>query len=99
MNGCKIDFCFSNSCRICFQVYDRLLPLGICVSHSVTNTVLHQIGGHFDGQLIEAVKEGRKFRIVGDNINFNVDTSHLKNIGNGKKTHGALVWSIILLFS
>ena len=85
MNGCKIEFCFSNSCRICFQVYDRLQPLGICVSHSVTNTVLHQIGGHFDGQLIEAVKEGRKFRIVGDNINFNVDTSHLKNIGNGKK--------------
>ena len=68
-----------------FQVFDRLQPLGICVSHSVASNVLGQIGGHFDAQLIDAVKAGKRFRIIGDNINFHVDTSHLRNSSKKEK--------------
>lgn len=29
-----------------------------------------QIGGRFNSQLINAVQEGWKFRLIGDNVNF-----------------------------
>lgn len=53
-----------------FKVYDRLQPLGITTFHCVMLRTQKQIGGHFNSQLINAVQEGWKFRLIGDNVNF-----------------------------
>lgn len=37
--------------------------------------VQNQIGGKFNGELIDAVRSGMRFRIVGDNVNFKVRVS------------------------
>lgn len=47
-----------------FKVYDRLQPLGITTSHCVMLRAQKQIGGHFNTQLVNAVQEGQKFRII-----------------------------------
>lgn len=54
------------------------------VSHATLNKVQEQIGGHFNEQLIQAVTEGKRFRIVGDNVNFMVAASHQRK---GNSTH------------
>ncbi|KAH3893353.1 hypothetical protein DPMN_017500 [Dreissena polymorpha] len=37
---------------------------------------MDQISGHFNNELIDAIASGKKFRIVGDNINFHVGLTH-----------------------
>lgn len=58
--------------------------MGVTVSHATLNKVQEQIGGHFNEQLIQAVTEGKRFRIVGDNVNFMVAASHQRK---GNSTH------------
>lgn len=48
------------------------------------NKLQEQIGGHFNEELIQAVKDGKRFRIVGDNVNFMVTASHQRK---GNSTH------------
>ncbi|KAH3771970.1 hypothetical protein DPMN_173301 [Dreissena polymorpha] len=44
---------------------------------------MDQISGHFNNELIDAIASGKKFRIVGDNINFHVGLTHeRKSRGN-----------------
>lgn len=50
--------------------------MGVTVSHSVLLKVQKHIGGHFNQELIDAVKEGKRFRLVGDNVNFQLTASH-----------------------
>lgn len=65
-------------------MYDRLQTLGITVSHTTKNKVQDHIGGHFNEELIQAVTNGKRFRIVGDNVNFMVTASHQRK---GNTTH------------
>ncbi|WAR07883.1 hypothetical protein MAR_017841, partial [Mya arenaria] len=61
-------------------VYDRLQPLGISLSHS---GMLETI---FNTELINSIQEGKKFRIVGDNINFNIGVTNERK-STGKTGH------------
>jgi hypothetical protein len=47
----------------------------VTVSHATLNKVQEQIGGHFNEQLVQAVTEGKRIRIVGDNVNSMVSAS------------------------
>jgi hypothetical protein len=58
------------------QVYDRLQPLGVLLSHAGMLETMSAISGTFSSKLVSSVQEGRKFRIVGDNINFGVGVAH-----------------------
>lgn len=52
------------------QIFDRLNPLGVCVSYGTSLAVLNVIGNNYESQLREALEQGKKFRIVADNINW-----------------------------
>ena len=55
-----------------FQVYDRLQAVGVCLSYDRTVDVMNMVGGHFNCQIIDIVKNKSRFRLVGDNINWSV---------------------------
>ena len=62
--------------NLCDQkVFDRLQPLGVTMSYSTNNSLLDMIGGHFDSKVVEAVAQHRRFRLIGDNINWKTDPS------------------------
>ncbi|XP_052809488.1 uncharacterized protein LOC128237953 [Mya arenaria] len=68
------------------KVYDRLQPLGITLSHSGLLSTMDTISGHFKTELIDAIKERKQFRIVGDNINFQLGVAHARK-SSGKIRH------------
>lgn len=45
------------------------------MSYSTVLKDQNQIGGKFNGELIDAVRSGMRFRIVGDNVNFKIRVS------------------------
>ena len=55
---------------IILQVYDRLQKQGLCLGYEGSLYVLGAIGGKFNETLIDLIKAERRFRIVGDNINW-----------------------------
>ena len=57
-------------------MYDRLNRLGVSSSYSVALRTINQLGQRYPKILAEALKEGRYIRLVGDNLNFSVGTSH-----------------------
>ena len=59
-----------------FQVYDRLNRLGVSTSYTVALTTINQLGKRYPDLLVEGIKEGKYIRLVGDNVNFSVGTSH-----------------------
>ena len=61
-----------NLIAIEFQVYDRLQAVGVCLSYDRTVDVMNMVGGHFNCQIIDIVKNKSRFRLVGDNINWSV---------------------------
>ncbi|WAR13400.1 hypothetical protein MAR_027580 [Mya arenaria] len=68
------------------KVYDRLQPLGISLSHSGMLETMSAISGRFNTELINSIQEGKKFRIVGDNINFNIGVTNERK-STGKTGH------------
>lgn len=46
---------------------------------------MSSISGSFNEELINAVLEGKRFRIVGDNVNFHIDVAQERSVG--KKAH------------
>lgn len=63
----------NNEIRIfSLHVFDRLQKQGICLSYDGGLYVLEMIGGKFNDSVIDLVKEKRRFRIIGDNINWTV---------------------------
>ncbi|XP_053388326.1 uncharacterized protein LOC128551481 [Mercenaria mercenaria] len=54
------------------KVYDRLQPLGVSLSHQGMLETMSAISNSFKTELTECVKQGKTFRIVGDNVNFHV---------------------------
>ena len=53
-------------------MYDRLQTVGVCLSYDRTIDVTNIIGGHFNDQIVDIVKKRKRFRLVGDNINWSV---------------------------
>jgi len=75
---------------ICFelishlQVFDRLEPVGICLSYCCTERVIDGIRVDFDKSVVEAVKEGKTIRLVGDNVNLSVGVRDERSNRHGK---------------
>ena len=78
-----------------FKVYDRLQPLGITTSHCVMLRAQKQIGGHFNTQLVNAVQDGQKFRLIGDNVNLMVDVIHQRETMKAHMEHWFASMAII----
>ena len=47
--------------------------MGVTVSHSLLLKVQKHIGGHFNQELIDAVNEGKRFRLL---VNFKLTANH-----------------------
>lgn len=60
--------------------------MGVTLSHSGMLQTMNTISGTFNTELIDAVKKEKRFRIVGDNINFSVGVSHERK-SEGKHSH------------
>ncbi|CAG2251735.1 unnamed protein product [Mytilus edulis] len=59
---------FDNLCDQ--KVFDRLHSIGACMSYGHSLTILDKYGGHFNSAVIDALKSGKRIRLVGDNINW-----------------------------
>ena len=57
-------------------MYDRLNVLGVTMSYNTSVDMVKSIGLHFKDQLITAVKNGKRVRLIGDNLNFEEGVSH-----------------------
>ena len=53
-----------------FQVFDRLHTMGLCLCYGHSLTILEKLGGNFKTEVIDALKNKKRLRIVGDNINW-----------------------------
>lgn len=69
---------FFNICLTClafflwfiFQVFDRLHPVGLCMSYGHSWSLLDIFGRSFNLAVIDAIKDGKRNRLIGDNINW-----------------------------
>ncbi|XP_053405511.1 uncharacterized protein LOC123528628 [Mercenaria mercenaria] len=68
------------------QVYDRLQPLGVSLSHQGMLETMSAISNSFNTELTECVKQGKKFRIIGDNVNFHMGVAQARK-NTGKVSH------------
>ena len=86
-----ISFSFRNITYnfLFIQVYDRLQPLGVTLSHSVMLRSMEGISGHFNSELVDSIRAGQTYRIVGDNINFQVGVKHGRR---GKDNKHMVYW-------
>jgi len=67
-------------------VYDRLQKVGVSLSHNGMLQQMTGISGSFNSELIDSVRRGKKFRIVGDNVNFNIGVAQARK-SLGKSGH------------
>ncbi|XP_033729813.1 uncharacterized protein LOC117319009 [Pecten maximus] len=80
------------------KIYDRLQPVGLCLSYQTSLEVLHIFGaGSFNIKLVEAIKAGKVIRLVGDNVNFSVKVTDQHQSTEGK-TKFMLIRKTILHF-
>jgi hypothetical protein len=70
-----------------FQVFDRMQPLGICLSNHQFVSILDDIGAHFNSTLIDSIKNGNRFRLVGDNVNTTIDVRHERKLKHRHMKH------------
>jgi hypothetical protein len=71
--------------EVILQIFDRLNPLGVCVSYGTSLTVLNVIGNNYESQLREALEQGKKFRVVADNINWHSEVRDQR--AGGPRSH------------
>ena len=53
-----------------FQVFDRLHPLGLCMSYGHSLSLMDNFGGSFNTAVIDAIKDEKRIRLIGDNVNW-----------------------------
>jgi len=58
--------------QLFIQGFDRLEPTGVCLSYTRSQLLIDAIRGDFDAKVIDAVRNGKKIRLVGDNVNITV---------------------------
>ena len=69
------------------QVFDRLQPLGVCLSYSGGLQLLDSYAGHFNRDVIDALLSGKRIRLVGDNINWKTNVNDERQDHHGKMHH------------
>lgn len=84
--------------KLLFQIYDRLHPLGLCMSYEQSHNLLQEIGQTYTNQMSAAMKEGKRLCLVGDNVNYAVGIREQRkeNCGKTKLLHHAFA-SVALL--
>ncbi|XP_070532786.1 uncharacterized protein [Ptychodera flava] len=68
------------------KIFDRLQKVGVCLSYTRSRAVIEEIGGHFNAEMIDAIKSGKRIRLVGDNSNYRVGV-HDERIGKHSTMH------------
>ncbi|XP_046583576.1 uncharacterized protein LOC124290794 [Haliotis rubra] len=69
------------------KVFDRLQQIVVSLSYGRSLFLLNEVGGHFNDRVIQAVSEGRRFRIIGDNLNFHVDVQDMSKDRQSSNHH------------
>ena len=69
---------------ISFQLYDRLNRPGICICYTRRKKLLDEFKGEFDAKVIEAIIEGKKLRLIGDNVNYYVSVRDERSTRHGR---------------
>ena len=75
------------SFKFLFQVFDRLQRQGVCLGYEGSLYILKIIGGKFNEAIIELVQQRKRFRIVGDNINWAVSVHDQRLDHRGHMEH------------
>ncbi len=68
-------------------MYERLSPLGICLSYKNTLQLCDLLADEMKLQVVKAVKEQKQIRIVGDNLNFTTHVRDERMSKHGKMHH------------
>ena len=48
------------------------------MSYTRSQDLLNRVGDHFDDSVVEHLRRGQKFRLIGDNLNFKVKTKDVR---------------------
>ncbi|KAL3836462.1 hypothetical protein ACJMK2_021894 [Sinanodonta woodiana] len=65
------------------KVFDRLQVVGVTTSYQTANRITEDIGKHCYNAIVEGVRCGQPFRIIGDNINVSVGVKHERTDHHG----------------
>ncbi|XP_071153480.1 uncharacterized protein [Mytilus edulis] len=68
-------------------VFDRLQPIGVCLSYGHGLTILDKFSGNFNSAVIDALKDEKRIRLVGDNINWKTNVHDERQDNHGKMHH------------
>lgn len=68
---------------------------GICLSYNGSLKLLDVIGGHYNEKLIDLLMQKRRFRLIGDNINWTVDV-HDQRMGHSSHMEHAFGSAILV---
>jgi hypothetical protein len=66
-------------------MFDRLEPVGVCLSYCCTERLIESIRTDFDSSLVDAVRNGKRIRLVGDNVNMTVGVRDERADRHGKQ--------------
>lgn len=61
------------------QVYDRLAVVEVTTCFQGSGRLVDEIGKHNCDAVIQSLKNGNPFRLIGDNINISVGVKHERN--------------------
>ena len=70
-----------------FQIYNRLQRVGICINFRNGTRILDAIKGGFHKKAIDAVRQSKHIRIIGDNIDFVIGVRDERMKHHGKLHH------------
>lgn len=70
-----------------FQVFDRLQPLGVSLCYGGGIQLIDKYAGYFNAEVIDALKAGKRIRIIGDNINWKTSVHDERKDNHGKMHH------------
>ncbi|XP_070581644.1 uncharacterized protein [Ptychodera flava] len=84
-------------CQALVQIFDRLQKIGVCLSYVQSKKISIDVAGHFKADLIDAVKSGSSFRLIGDNCNYRVNVQEERIDRHGKLHHDFTSAAIVQL--
>ena len=77
------------------QVFDRLHRQGLCLGYEGSQYMLTITGGKFNDSVINLVKDKKRFRLIGDNINWTVDV-HDQRVDHRSRMYHAFESAILV---
>ena len=81
------------------QLIDRLHKYGFCLSKTTKYTIQEEIGHHFLDRAVELLKQGRKFVLVLDNIDWDVRVHEMRSDHQNKSVHAVTTSIVFVMMS